>query len=199
QVLSGGRLVLGLASGDRPVEYPAFNQELDNRSELFRDSFFYTKALLGDFPHYTSVHYGCTTGTIDLLPKYAPHTPMLVTGHSGQSLEWIAEHGDGWLYYPRDFRTLEMTMHRWQAALSKANQAWKPFMQSLYVDLLDDSKASPSPIHLGFKSGREYLITHLNALESFGVNHVILNLKYGSRPAKEVIAEIGEEVLPKVA
>ncbi|MGD1843816.1 MAG: LLM class flavin-dependent oxidoreductase, partial [Salibacteraceae bacterium] len=46
QVLSGGRLVLGLASGDRPVEYPAFNQELDNRSELFRDSFFYTKALL---------------------------------------------------------------------------------------------------------------------------------------------------------
>lgn len=196
QILSNERLVLGVASGDRPIEYPAFNQKLEHRAELFRDSFFYIKALQGDFPNYTSKFYGETNGAIDLLPKYYQKTPMLVTGHSGQSLDWIAEHSDGWLYYPRDFQTLQLVMHQWSEALSKAGKSWKPFMQSLYVDLTKDSAAKPTPIHLGFKSGTEYLNAHLKLLETYGVNHVILNLKYGLRPAEEVIEEIGERVIP---
>ena len=49
---------------------------------------------------------------------------------------------------------------------------------------------------MGFRSGKDYLIMFLKALEEAGVNHVILNLKYGSRPAQEVIEELGEFVLP---
>lgn len=196
QILSNKRLVLGVASGDRPIEYPAFNQNLENKSELFRDSFFYIKALQGDFPNYTSKFYGSTNGGVDLLPKYYKRTPMLVTGHSGQSLDWIAEHSDGWLYYPRDFKTLQMVMYQWREALSKAKKDWKPFMQSLYVDISKDSTVKPTPIHLGFKSGTDYLKAHLKLLESYGVNHVILNLKYGSRPAEEMIDEIGEKIIP---
>lgn len=196
QVLSNGRLLLGVASGDRPIEYPAFNQNLENKSALFRDSFFYIKALQGDFPKHQSKFYGSINGGIDLLPKYHQKTPMFVTGHSGQSLDWIAQHADGWLYYPRDFRTLQLIMERWKEALTKVEEGWKPFMQSLYVDLSKDSKASPRPIHLGFKSGTEYLNAYLKLLESHGVNHVILNLKYGSRSAEEMIEEIGEMVIP---
>jgi len=44
---------------------------------------------------------------------------MLVTGHSGQSLDWIAEHSDGWLYYPRDFKTLQLIMQQWRGSLTK--------------------------------------------------------------------------------
>lgn len=196
QILSNKRLILGVASGDRPIEYPAFNQLLDNKSELFRDSFFYIKALQKDFPNYTSKFYGSTNGAIDILPKYYKKTPMLITGYSGQSLDWIAEHSDGWLYYPRDFKTLQLVMQQWRDSLSKTQNNWKPFMQSLYVDITMDSKAKPTPIHLGFKSGTDYLNAHLKLLESYGVNHVILNLKYGSRPANELIEEIGEKVLP---
>ncbi len=196
QILSKERLIIGVASGDRPIEYPAFNKRLENKSELFRDSFFYIKALQGNFPNYTSKFYGSTNGSIDLLPKYYKNTPMLVTGHSGQSLDWIAEHSDGWLYYPRDFKTLQLVMQQWRESLSKTENSWKPFMQSLYVDLTKDSKAKPKPIHLGFKSGTAYLNTHLKLLESYDVNHVILNLKYGSRPANELIEEIGDKVIP---
>lgn len=195
QLLSKQRLVLGIASGDRPSEYPAFNKHLENRSELFRDSFFYMKALQGDFPNYTSKFYGATNGSIDLLPKYAKKTPLLVTGHSGQSLDWIAEHADGWLYYPRDFRTLQIVMQQWKEALRKVGENWKPFMQSLYIDATEE-ETKPSPIHLGFKSGTDYLTAHLKQLESYGVNHVILNLKYGSRPAAEIIEEVGEKIVP---
>ncbi|MEO1051395.1 MAG: LLM class oxidoreductase [Bacteroidota bacterium] len=196
QILSNERLIVGVASGDRPIEYPAFNQKLENKSELFRDSFFYIKALQGDFPSYTSKFYGTTNGAIDLLPKYYPKTPMLVTGYSGQSLDWIAKHSDGWLYYPRDFKALQLVMQQWRQALTKAGEDWKPFMQSLYVDLTTDSETKPTPIHLGFKSGTGYLSTHLKLLEAYGVNHVILNLKYGSRRAEEMIEEIGQKVIP---
>lgn len=35
----------------------------------------------------------------------------------------------------------------------------------------------------------------LGQLQEIGVNHVVINLKYGQRPAKEVIQELGEEVV----
>ncbi|MGS2762999.1 LLM class oxidoreductase [Sinomicrobium sp. M5D2P9] len=196
QVLSKQRLVMGVASGDRPIEYPAFNQQLEHKSELFRDSFHYIKALQEDFPKYTSEFYGNTNGGIDLLPKYHKKTPMFVTGHSGQSLEWIAKHSDGWLYYPRDFKKLQLMMQLWKDALKNNKVDWKPFMQSLYVDLTTDPKTKPTPIHLGFKTGTEHLNAHLKILEMYGVNHVMLNLKYASRPAEELIEEIGEKIIP---
>jgi hypothetical protein len=36
------------------------------------------------------------------------------------------------------------------------------------------------------------------ALHGGGVHHVILNLKYGTREADEVLEEIGREILPRV-
>ena len=35
--LSGGRLLLGVASGDRPVEFPAFGVDPEQRGSLFRE------------------------------------------------------------------------------------------------------------------------------------------------------------------
>jgi luciferase-type oxidoreductase len=196
QVLSNQRLILGVASGDRPIEYPAFHQKLEERSALFRDSFSYIKALQEDFPIHHSQFYGGVNGEVDLLPKYDSKTPMLVTGHSGQSLDWIAKHADGWLYYPRNIKTLELIMQQWKDSLNKFDFSWKPFMQSLYVDIAEDVNQGPSPIHLGFKSGTKYLIDFLKLIESLGVNHVILNLKFGSRSAEDMIKEIGENVMP---
>lgn len=194
QSLSNGRLILGIASGDRPLEYPAFGQDLAQRAELFRDSFFYTKALLGDFPNYQSSHYGAVGGAIDILPKYDGSSPMLVTGHSGQDLNWIAEFADGWLYYPRAFHFMKFILEDWQKALDYKKQPWKPYLQSLYLDILDDPDAAPRPIHLGFQSGIHYAIEHLKTLEAMGVSHVVFNLKFASRPVKEVIQQIGEDI-----
>jgi hypothetical protein len=67
------------------------------------------------------------------------------------------------------------------------------------VDLADDPHGPPTPIHLGFKAGRDFLLHFLESLRVVGVNHVVLNLKYGTRPASEVLEEIGTEVLPPLA
>ena len=41
--LSGGRLILGVASGDRTVEYPLLGLDFDTRAERFRDTVSYMR------------------------------------------------------------------------------------------------------------------------------------------------------------
>jgi luciferase-type oxidoreductase len=194
--LTNGRLILGVASGDRSLEYPAFKKQLTDKAELFRDSFNYIRSLKEDFPIIKS-HLGEVWGDMDLLPKPSGEKlPMLVTGFSGQSLEWIAANSDGWIYYPRNVRGQEMVINQWRRILLSTNLTDKPFAQSFYIDLVENKDEAASPIHLGYRLGRNVLLEILHDLRSIGVNHVAFNLKYGSRPAAEVLEEIGEFILP---
>ncbi|MDM0047540.1 LLM class oxidoreductase [Variovorax sp. J22R115] len=198
--LSGGRLVLGVASGDRPVEFPAFGVDIERRAALFREYFEVIRRVLErEYPTLTSTA-GVLAANADLVPKPVGRLPMLVTGNSGQPLPWIAGHADGWITYPRGIDRQAETVARWRGEVHAAKPgAFKPFVQSLYVDLADDPHLPPTPIHLGFKAGRHFLLRFLDSLRVVGVNHVILNLKYGERPASEVLEEIGTEVLPALA
>ncbi|MEM9137597.1 MAG: TIGR03571 family LLM class oxidoreductase, partial [Cyanobacteria bacterium P01_F01_bin.42] len=100
-VLSGGRLILGVASGDRPEEYPALGQAFDDRSDNFRASFEYIRQM-GEIAPAFKNSFGQVDGHLDLLPKPASgRLPLLITGSSRQSPDWIAENGDGWMTYPR--------------------------------------------------------------------------------------------------
>jgi hypothetical protein len=81
---------------------------------------------------------------------------------------------------------------------ASAPGTFKPFAQSLYVDLTRDPEHPPQPIHLGFRGGRKIVVPFLEGLRTAGVHHVILNLKYGTRDAAEVLEEIGQEVLPQL-
>ncbi len=197
QVLSKGRIIVGVASGDRPIEFPAFNKSLEQKNALFRDSFNYMKGLDQNFPTYQSEDLGVVNGNIDILPKSAFETSYLVTGHSGQALDWIATHADGWLYYPRNRSFLLHTMSDWKASLEKAGQSWKPYMQSLYIDLVDDDDTAITGIHLGFRSGPAHLINYLKEIQAIGVNHVILNLKFSQLPIRKTIEILGNKILPE--
>ncbi len=196
QHLSNGRIIVGVASGDRPLEYPAFDKDRNNRSALFRDNFNYLKAMQGDFPSHKSAYHGQLNGHLDILPKTKWSTPFIVTGHSGQSLDWIAQNANGWLYYPRGDYLLQVNMEEWDSALKRNNQPWKPYMQSLYIDLEIDRKIEASRIHLGFRANPDYLVSYLSHIKKSGVNHVILNLKFNQMPIDKTIAYLGKEVLP---
>lgn len=198
--LSGNRLVLGVASGDRPVEFPAFGVDFEQRPALFRDNLRVVRAVLSEAFQPLQSSYGALDGTADLVPKPVTAVPMLVTGHSGQSLEWIAQHADGWITYPRGLQRQAEVVAHWRAAVATAAPGvFKPFVQSFYVDLSADPDAAPTPIHLGFRGGRHFVLRFFEALRAIGVNHVILNFKYGTRNAGDVLEEIGKEILPQLA
>lgn len=200
--LSGGRMVLGISSGDRPSEYPAFGIEGDfeTRGERFRDAFGMFRASLQEaFAVHDSERFGRLDGSLDLLPK-PPHgrIPAIVTGRSRQDLEWIARHADGWLYYFVNPEHLAPIVSTWRDVVQRETQSgiFKPFAQGLFFDLADDANHPLMRIHSGLRVGRNRLIDYLGGLQQLGVNHVAFNLKASRRPATEVLQELAEFVLP---
>jgi luciferase-type oxidoreductase len=190
--ISEQRLLFGVATGDRPIEFTAYDVEREDRAELFQESFHVMKEVWANAYPQINTNRVRLTGA-DLLPKPAlSDIPVFVTGHSGQSLEWIAKNSDGWISYPRNPNMQGQVISDWRSLTDE----FKPFTQSLYIDLLEDPNAGPSPIHLGFRSGYKFLIEFLKGLESVGVNHVILNFKFAERPIESIIQELGEKVVP---
>jgi luciferase-type oxidoreductase len=198
--LSAGRLVLGCAWGDRPSEFPAFGVDIERRATLFREGFEVVRRVLEcEFP-LLKASTGVMNGRVDVVPKPIGRLPMFVAGNSGQPLAWIAEHADGWVTCPRPIDRQGEAVARWRGhVLALAGGRFEPFVQSLCVDLDDDPNASAGPIPLGFRAGRHFLLRFLEALRLVGVNHVVFNLEHASRPAGDILDEIGIEVLPPLA
>lgn len=200
--LSNGRMVLGIASGDRDVEYPAFGltKEYDERGERFREAYQYFRQISeNEFPKYYSARFGELNGSLNLLPKaHQSRVPVVVTGSSRQEINWIAEHSDAWLYYFIDASRLSPLLHSWKVASKVFTKDGlpKPFAQGLFLDLVRDPDHPVQPIHSGMRVGRNTLIKYLKRIQIMGVNHVAFNLKLSQRPAVEVVSELAEFVLP---
>jgi luciferase-type oxidoreductase len=196
--LSGGRLLLGVASGDRYDEYPAMGINYENRGELFRESFEYITKVQRDFPTFETNNYGRLQGNIDMLPKpTANKIPLLMTGSSRQSLEWNAQHSDGWMNYPRDLYTQNNTIRQYREAVAATQEFDKPFMQPMYIDLHENDNYKPEPIHLGFRLGVNQLVNYLDKLRSIGVNHLALNLRFNTKKMDATLERIAKQVLPE--
>lgn len=198
-ILSNGRLLLGVASGDRPIEYPAMNQPFTDRGKSFRESFDYIRLMNEEFPEFEN-SFGNPGGNIDMLPK-APSgkLPLLITGGSQQAPEWIAENGDGWMIYPRSPVLQSQIIREWQSRVEESGRPPQPIMQPLYVDLLDKHDAPPQPIHLGMRLGTRYLRAYLKSLEEIGVNHIALNLRFNQNNIENTLMHLAEEILPDFA
>lgn len=195
-VLSGGRLILGVASGDRPEEYPAMQGDFEQRGKAFRESFDYIRAMSEASPRIDN-GFGRVDGNMDMLPKPAgARLPLLVTGSSRQSPEWIAEHGDGWMTYPRAGAAQDQVLRDWNVRLTALGQPPKPVLQPLYIDLSDNADETPTPIHLGVRTGYRWLLSYLQQLEEVGVNHVALNLRFNRAPIDETLERLARNVLP---
>ena len=196
-VLSGGRLILGVASGDRPEEYPAMGVPFAERGARFRDSFDYIRRMGGDAPAFGN-HYGSPGGGIDMLPKPAAHRlPLLITGGSQQDQAWIARNGDGWMLYPRDGKTQARIIRDWRMRIAAQGGPDRPVMEPLYIDLTDDPEASPQPIHLGLRLGARHLRAYLQSRQHIGVNHVALNLRFNQTDIETTLKRLADDVLPE--
>ncbi len=197
--LSGGRCIMGIASGDRPEEYPALNMDYDGRGARFRDSVEYIRACFSDWPTHQA-DQGILNGRMDMLPKPQSGTvPLLITGGSQQDPDWVATHGDGWITYPRSEAVQARLVSDYRARLAGAGQPDKPVLQSLYIDLMAKPDWPTRPIALGYQCGTRFLSEHLLALRDLGVNHVALNLRYNNADIEETMHRIAQDVMPALA
>ena len=196
--LSGGRFILGVASGDRPEEYPAMGIDFDKRGDLFAQAFQYIRGIEASYPSFETAKFGRLSGMQDMLPK--PHgrrIPMLVTGSSRQSLFWNAEYGDGWMNYPRNLLQQKSNIEEWRNLIPESFGFSKPFMQPLYIILDHNDDFAPQPIPLGFRIGIHHMIEYFHHLKDIGVNHLALNLRFNNRDMAETLEQIASRVLPQ--
>lgn len=195
--LAGGRFLLGLSTGDRPVEYPAFGLPFENRAARFRDALGVIRAATEhDFGVFRSEHYGQLDGSINLVPKpTAKCLPVIAIGRAGQELEWLAANTDGWIWHLSDFARLPAVIAKWRAATAEAG--FKPYGYGTFFDLDADPDAPLEvAVGKGIRTGRNALIELWKRQQDEGISHVALNLKPLRRPASDVLDELAAHVLP---
>ncbi|SOE72924.1 luciferase-type oxidoreductase, BA3436 family [Burkholderia sp. OK233] len=179
--LSGGRLLLGVASGDRPVEYPLFGRDFDSRGANFRAQI----ALLRDGAR------GHLPPGVEVLPAPGTPIPLLVAGLAQQMPEWVGANMDGCLAYPGS-----PADHQRRAAAWRAVAGNKPYVTFIHLDLADDPHEPLQRHRFGARAGRIALIEELAAMRDAGAQHVGLHFRRNRRPLDETLAEIATEVLP---
>jgi luciferase-type oxidoreductase len=196
--LSGGRLILGLGSGDRPEEFAAFGLGAAPET-LFRERWRLLRAALapeGDAAARATLLE--VTGGFVTSPPPPWRIPMLAVGTARQSLQWIAANADAWATYHREEARQQGRIALWRRALiDRARGARKPFVQSLALELLADPHAPVEPLELGLRAGRHALLGYFERMASLGVAHMLLHLQ-GSRPVDEQLEELGAELVPRL-
>ncbi len=191
-----GRLVLGISSGDRRKDFSALNIPIMERGEWFRESYaYFTRILYEEFPHISS-----PLGTVEkanLVPKPTRSLPIYMTGYCQQSIDWIAQHGDGWMFYPQRPEQQKKTIQTYrETAAYYQPHTFKPFLMPMPLELMDQPDYPPEKIPAGYRIGRHALLDLLEDYRKSGVNHIFFNLAQSSRPVAEVLEELGTYVLP---
>ena len=185
--LSRGRLILGVASGDRPNEYPAFDADFDSRGERFRSS---VNAIRTAWRESLGPE-----DTVKVLPPPAQDPiPLVAVGRAQQTTDWIASTMDGYMTYHRPGPLMQPVVNRWNHAVPDGQH--KPLLTTMLLDLVEDPRAPAEPIRFGARVGRNSLARYLEELEASGVGHVALNFRPSQRPIEDALEEVAKHVLP---
>lgn len=179
QQLSNDRLILGVASGDRPVEYPLFDVDFDSRGDHFRQSLEIVKH--GE----NSLEPG-----MSLLPR-STTPPLYVAGLAQQSPQWVGENMDGWLAYPGTPNEHVKRVELWRNVAGN-----KPYVSFIHLNLVEDDEAPIKRHRFGVETGVNGLIKELNAMKDAGVDHIGLHFRRNTQPVEGAMQRIADNVLP---
>lgn len=191
-LISNERLLLGMATGDRKFEFPAFDIDSNQLSTTFQQTIDSLQLMWQSHsPHIDnnllSLH---EDSGLQVLPKHL-HIPMFATGYAQQTMAWIKKHMDGWMFYPQSFQQQKALLTEWHDSTQ-----FKPFMHPLAINLDTNPNALVKPIKGGYHLGRNTLLQILKQYEKIGTNHIMLHLVNYNRTYEDMILEIGEHIIP---
>jgi probable F420-dependent oxidoreductase len=202
-VLSGGRLIVGVAVGWVEGEFEALGvpfrergRRTDEAIELFR------AVWTQEYPEIRTAGHHLTGVKASPMPLQKPRPPILVGGASDAALQRVARLGDGWHASgmpPATFRA---------GALAVANH-WKDAKRegepqlSLRIPILIDGIHRPA-VDAALLGTRHVLrgpvtgiVRELRQYQSAGCEHVALEVSYSTYPAiLDTIDVIAEQIRP---
>lgn len=100
-VVSGGRLIVGVAAGYLEGEYRALGADFDARNEVADDALRAMKrAFTGASVRYAGRGYEARGNTMLPAPLQQPHPPLWIGGNARRAMRRAAEHAQGWSPFP---------------------------------------------------------------------------------------------------
>lgn len=202
-VLSGGRLIVGVAVGWLEGEFEALGvpfrergRRTDEAIELFRTVW------TEEYPTISTNHHQLTDVKASPMPLQKPRPPILVGGSSEAALRRAARLGDGWhasSVPPSVFRASALAVgNYWK----EAKREGEPQL-TLRVPLLIDGIHRPAvdPALLGsrhiVRGPIANVARELRQYQSAGCDHIALEVSYSTYPAiLDTIDAIAEEIRP---
>jgi probable F420-dependent oxidoreductase len=96
-VLSGGRLILGVGGGYMRSEFAALGAEFDERNEAFDEAVTAMRGIWNtDGFAYQGRHFTALAQTALPRPVQRPHPPFWIGGNSRAARDRVARYGQGW-------------------------------------------------------------------------------------------------------
>lgn len=135
-VLSGGRLDLGVGVGAMPEENEALGIDYHTRGAVADECIDVLKALWADgSASYAGAHYAFEDAVSSPKPLQRPHPPLLIGGNGIPALRRVARSGDGWHPYLLSAEQMEERLPRLDEELAKVGRSRDEICVSLRVDI----------------------------------------------------------------
>jgi len=100
-VLSGGRVILGVAAGYLRGEFEALGVDFEERNELADEALdAMRRALTESGVVQSGRHFSARGNSMLPRPLQQPHPPIWVGGNSRRAIRRAVERGDGWIPFP---------------------------------------------------------------------------------------------------
>jgi probable F420-dependent oxidoreductase len=212
-VLSGGRLDLGVGAGYLEGEFRALGVDFDGRNDRFDEAIAaITAAWSGESVRFAGDGFEARGNTMRPAPVQRPRPPIWIGGNSARALRRAARLGDGWLPLPNpralgnrrrsahledldDLRRLLARLDDERAAARRDGTEGTGRRSSF--DVLVYPMVPFIPGTVGFAA--DALVEHAHELRALGVTGFIVGLPSPSRRAyADKLAEYGDAVVPRL-
>jgi probable F420-dependent oxidoreductase len=207
-VLSGGRVTLGVGTGWLQEEFAALNSPdfsargavTDEWIAIFKQLWSQSPASFeGRFCRYTDIR-------CEPFPVQKPHPPIWIGGHSRAALRRTARHGDGWHPVgavaasplpPQEMRAHLDTLKRLTEAEGRDFAA---LAISYKAPLYDAGLPSPDGSRRSFSGSPDEIAADIRTFAALGVHELIFDFRGQSIAASiERLQHFAAEIIPLVA
>src|SRR5215510_4645733 len=162
-VLSGGRLVVGVGAGWLEQEFTALGQSITERGSRTNESIDIMKALwTEDLPSYAGKHFQFSNIKFVPQPVQKPRPKILVGGMTKGALQRVAKRGDGWVAMAKSPEDLKAPLETLRELTVKAGR--KP--EELQLNMLP--LATPS---------LDQVVADAPRYADLGVHHLYLSFR----------------------
>ena len=199
-VMSGGRLILGVGVGVIEQEIEAMGSPFAERGVITDEAIAVMKELwTQEDPSYRGRYYSFSGMKFSPKPLQKPHIPLLIGGVSRRAIRRAVSLGDGW--HPSSMSPEDLSAGirylRQQAEVFGRDLSGIPVSTRLNIGAERSSHGTPYQSQYSSPGDPEVILRELRAFENLGVELVVISPNTGDTEETQATMEmIAQEVMP---